>query len=153
MSCPCGSALEYAACCGPRHDGSTPAETAQALMRSRYAAFAKGLGDYLAATQATPSTPQAAAELSRWAASVAWLGLEVRSTDAGGAGDDAGHVEFVARYLEGGAVVALHERSAFTRQDGRWVYVEGKPVVTTTKVERNAPCPCGSGKKFKQCHA
>jgi preprotein translocase subunit SecA len=20
------------------------------------------------------------------------------------------------------------------------------------KVPRNAPCPCGSGKKFKQCH-
>ena len=20
------------------------------------------------------------------------------------------------------------------------------------KVQRNAPCPCGSGKKFKQCH-
>jgi len=20
------------------------------------------------------------------------------------------------------------------------------------KVSRNAPCPCGSGKKFKQCH-
>ncbi len=22
----------------------------------------------------------------------------------------------------------------------------------TEKVGRNAPCPCGSGKKFKQCH-
>jgi SEC-C motif-containing protein len=122
-------------------------------MRSRYAAFARGLGDYLAASQATPSTPEATAELSRWASSVTWLGLEVRAVEAGGAGDDAGQVEFVARYLEAGTVVALHERSAFARQDGRWRYVEGKPAVTTTKVERNAPCPCGSGKKFKQCHA
>jgi preprotein translocase subunit SecA len=23
---------------------------------------------------------------------------------------------------------------------------------TWGKVARNAPCPCGSGKKFKQCH-
>jgi preprotein translocase subunit SecA len=23
---------------------------------------------------------------------------------------------------------------------------------STTKVGRNDPCPCGSGKKFKQCH-
>jgi preprotein translocase subunit SecA len=23
---------------------------------------------------------------------------------------------------------------------------------TTTKVGRNDPCPCGSGKKYKQCH-
>lgn len=28
------------------------------------------------------------------------------------------------------------------------------PVVKTEwdKTPRNAPCPCGSGKKFKQCH-
>jgi SEC-C motif-containing protein len=122
-------------------------------MRSRYSAFARGLGEYLAASQATPSTPESSAELSRWATSVTWLGLEVRSREAGGAGDDTGQVEFVARYLEDANVVALHERSAFERRDGRWLYVEGKPQVTTTKVERNAPCPCGSGKKFKQCHA
>jgi preprotein translocase subunit SecA len=37
--------------------------------------------------------------------------------------------------------------------------VAGKPVpmnpndpATWGKVQRNAPCPCGSGKKFKQCH-
>ena len=26
------------------------------------------------------------------------------------------------------------------------------PVQTVAKVGRNEPCPCGSGKKFKQCH-
>jgi preprotein translocase subunit SecA len=37
--------------------------------------------------------------------------------------------------------------------------IAGKPVAlnpndpaTWGKVPRNAPCPCGSGKKFKQCH-
>ena len=25
-------------------------------------------------------------------------------------------------------------------------------VVSTTKVGRNEPCPCGSGKKYKKCH-
>ncbi len=25
-------------------------------------------------------------------------------------------------------------------------------VVTSDKVGRNEPCPCGSGKKFKKCH-
>ena len=25
-------------------------------------------------------------------------------------------------------------------------------VKTTSQVSRNAPCPCGSGKKFKRCH-
>jgi preprotein translocase subunit SecA len=27
-----------------------------------------------------------------------------------------------------------------------------QPVRAEQKVERNAPCPCGSGKKFKKCH-
>jgi SEC-C motif-containing protein len=50
-------------------------------------------------------------------------------------------------------VVTLSEKSRFVRKDGRWVYVDGEPQVSRAKVERNAPCPCGSGKKFKQCHA
>ncbi|SFT76995.1 preprotein translocase subunit SecA [Lishizhenia tianjinensis] len=27
-----------------------------------------------------------------------------------------------------------------------------QPAVADKKIERNAPCPCGSGKKYKQCH-
>ena len=27
-----------------------------------------------------------------------------------------------------------------------------EPVRNNAKVGRNDPCPCGSGKKFKQCH-
>ena len=27
-----------------------------------------------------------------------------------------------------------------------------QPVVAEVKVGRNDPCPCGSGKKYKQCH-
>ena len=30
--------------------------------------------------------------------------------------------------------------------------VKKKPVRRTVSVGRNEPCPCGSGKKFKQCH-
>jgi SWIM/SEC-C metal-binding protein len=26
-----------------------------------------------------------------------------------------------------------------------------KPTIAETKVGRNAPCPCGSGKKYKKC--
>ena len=26
------------------------------------------------------------------------------------------------------------------------------PIVKSKKIGRNEPCPCGSGKKFKQCH-
>jgi uncharacterized protein YecA (UPF0149 family) len=30
--------------------------------------------------------------------------------------------------------------------------VRREPVRNPNKVGRNEPCPCGSGKKFKQCH-
>ena len=30
--------------------------------------------------------------------------------------------------------------------------VKQKPVIAEKKVGRNEPCPCGSGKKYKQCH-
>jgi preprotein translocase subunit SecA len=29
--------------------------------------------------------------------------------------------------------------------------IKRKPVVKSEKVGRNAPCPCGSGKKYKNC--
>lgn len=147
--CPCGSGAPYAACCGPAHDGSRPAATALALMRSRYAAFALGEGDYLVRT----GSPPPADALSAWGRSVAWLGLVVHGAEAGGVDDASGFVTFTARYLERGREVALHERSRFERRDGRWHYLDGQADVQARAVERNAPCPCGSGRKFKACHA
>ena len=32
------------------------------------------------------------------------------------------------------------------------IKVKGTPIKNATKVGRNDPCPCGSGKKYKQCH-
>ncbi len=113
-------------------------------MRSRYSAFAKGLGDYLAHSAVKAD---GWGETAAWAKTVAWLSLEV--VDAA----TPGVVEFVARYLEGDVVHALRERSTFVMLDGRWRYEAGAPTATTTRVARNEPCPCGSGKKFKQCHA
>ena len=30
--------------------------------------------------------------------------------------------------------------------------VKREPIVVDAKINRNEPCPCGSGKKYKQCH-
>ena len=32
------------------------------------------------------------------------------------------------------------------------VIAQGREKVAAAKVGRNAPCPCGSGKKYKRCH-
>jgi len=151
-ACPCGGA-DLETCCGPRLSGVKPAETAEALMRSRYTAFARADVNYLKNTQLAPTRSQTWEETEKWTKSVAWVGLKIVDTAQGGEGDEVGAVEFIASYLEGAAVHALHERSTFKRVEGKWIYDSGKPDVTVTKVERNSPCPCGSGRKFKACHA
>ena len=50
-----------------------------------------------------------------------------------------------------GEVPKYHGNNAIT--DTMPPPVEKKtPVVAEQKINRNDPCPCGSGKKFKQCH-
>lgn len=121
-ACPCGSEREYGACCGLYHAGYAQgqwAPTAQALMRSRYSAYALGLLDYLLATW-HPETAPGDLEL----APLKWLGLEVLEAQESG---DAAVVEFVARCRNSlGRAERLHERSRFVRLDGRWLYIDGQ---------------------------
>ena len=163
MTCPCGVGESLEVCCGPRHDGSQPATTAAELMRSRYSAYVVGNIDYVVATHDPAQRDQVDREAATmWSQQSQWLGLEIVATEAGGPDDDAGVVEFIARFMLGGRPQQHHERSRFTRVDEgagpRWVYVDGevqkaRPVAREApKVGRNEPCPCGSGKKYKKCH-
>ena len=155
-NCPCGSGKSADLCCVVYHNG-TPAATALALMKSRYAAFALGNGEYLAATLSEDQRDEFNIdEFNASAGDSRWLGLEIRQTVDGGETDEKGTVEFVARYSTGGEAVAHHERAEFTREDGRWVFADCEinpkmPQRIVDKVGRNDPCPCGSGKKFKKC--
>ena len=45
--CPCSSGKSYADCCAPYHERRVHAQEGEALVRSRYAAFALGKVDYL----------------------------------------------------------------------------------------------------------
>jgi SEC-C motif-containing protein len=119
-ACPCGSGRAYDACCGPLHAGAA-APTAEALMRSRFSAFALGLADYLLASW-HPSTRPAALELD---ADVVWRRLQIVDTVAGGPDDADGVVEFRASYRDASGAGLLHECSRFARVDGRWAYLDG----------------------------
>ncbi len=118
--CPCGSGTAYAACCGPLHDGA-PAATAEALMRSRYAAYALGRTDHVFRTWHPRTRPDDVMPDP----GVTWTGLEVLATEAGGPDDDTGVVEFRAHLRTVAGLQVLHETSRFERRGSRWVYVDG----------------------------
>ena len=122
--CPCGSGDPYARCCGPYHRGERAAPTAEALMRSRYSAFAVGAAPYLVDSW-HPSTRPASLELDD---DVVWRHLEIMRTQRGGPWDTDGVVEFEARFVQGRSRGRLHEVSRFVREHGRWFYVDGDVV-------------------------
>lgn len=147
-TCYCDSGQLFQNCCSPLLTGKDFARSPQALMRSRYSAFCSGNLDYLLQTHLTDKAPaDNAVDIQATFANTSWLKLEVRQARTSG---DTGVVEFVAYYRDQHGPGQLHERSNFRKQDNRWFYCSGVHLAPV-KTERNAPCWCGSGKKFKKC--
>jgi SEC-C motif-containing protein len=151
--CRCGSGIDYAQCCGPFHSGEKKPATAEALMRSRFTAYALRNADYLQNTWDAAGRPEAI-DFSK--ETVEWLRLEIAKVKKGGAKDNKGVVEFKAYYLQDGEEYVMNEISQFVKRANGWFYLDGV-VKSIGKVGlqanqgKNAPCPCGSGKKFKRC--
>lgn len=147
QQCPCGSGLAYCQCCEPLHGGE-PAPSPERLMRSRYSAYTLGLIDYLVDT----TLPAQRASLEReameqWSRQSAWLGLDVEHAPPP-AGDHA-QVMFSARWADpDGQQLSHRECSDFVFKFNKWFFVDPTHPLRTG---RNEPCPCGSGRKFKQC--
>lgn len=120
-------------------------------MRSRYTAFTQGKVDYLVATL-HPDRRQAndQIELSKSISNTQWLGLTVIATHKGQKNDRLGTVEFEAVY-QVTEPAQLHERSRFSKLDGKWFYLDGD-ILPRTIPQAKAPCWCRSGKKYRQCH-
>lgn len=91
-------------------------------MRSRYSAYSVGNVDYLLGSW-HPSTRPAALELDP---DMVWRRLDIVDTVAGGPFDDTGIVEFAAHYRIDGERGVQRERSSFTREGGRWYYVDAQ---------------------------
>lgn len=122
--CPCLSGETYGACCGRLHRGESAAATAEALMRSRFSAFAVGDPDYLLRTW-HPSTRPRSLELD---ATLRWYRLDIVATSRGGLLDEEGTVEFIAHFkVPGvrGSAGSQAERSRFSKDTGAWTYVDG----------------------------
>jgi len=155
-SCPCGSGAAYSECCEPVILGSRPAETAEQLMRARYAAYTVARMDFIfESTHPDHREGYDHEGTKRWAENSEWLELEIIGTVKGGRDDRTGEVEFIARYREKDARREHHECGHFEQDGGRWYFTEGTMVkpkpISSSKVGRNEPCPCGSGLKHKKC--
>lgn len=121
MRCPCRKKSEttrYADCCEPLHKGLRPAPTAEALMRSRYAAFVVENAGYLRATWHPSTRP----ERIDFNPGQEWQLLRVLGATTNG---DRATVEFTARSRIDGVNHVLNEVSRFERVGGHWLYVDG----------------------------
>lgn len=141
-SCYCGSQASYEQCCEPFLTGQVRPQTALALMRSRYTAYATSQVDYIGETmRGKAALGFDTNEALAWSQQVQFTHLEIL-------GFTDNTVEFKAFYKQEGHASFIHENSLFKRIRGQWFYID---KVDSPKQERNQPCLCGSGKKYKHC--
>lgn len=127
--CPCGLNRPYRDCCGRFHRGEAAPETPVELMRSRYAAYAKGEVDYIIET----TDPEGEAweedeaewreDIRRFGRDTEFLGVEILDSSIE---DDTGQVRFRAKLRAGGRDASFVETSEFVRRDRQWLYSSGE---------------------------
>jgi len=153
------------------HVGIQTANSAEQLMRSRYSAYAVGCYQYVhATTHPSQQNEDALREIIEFGQHTGFLKLQVlQAADEANAfsrlqradfaslpahSEQCSYVHFQATLLSDDRVGILDEVSRFVLNQQRWFYLDGQLLpYQSTKVGRNAPCPCGSGLKFKQCRS
>lgn len=157
-TCPCCSKNNYEKCCGLYLTEQLLPPTPEALMRSRYTAYSQANIAYIRNTmRGKPLLGFNDQEVEAWAAKVTWSGLKVIDAKLQVDNPDKGFVEFIASLRSGSKNEAIHERSEFEKIQGKWFYVAShRPLFSKPKqksaISRHSPCPCGSQKKYKNCH-
>lgn len=159
--CPCGTLIEYERCCGCYISHNALPKTPEQLMRSRYTAFTQSNIRYIRETMTGPALQNFnGKELKMWSESVQWLGLEVLAAPQVALNSRQGFVHFIAHFKIDGQKQHIEENSQFIHNGKQWLYVgalnEKSSIdkdLNFSVVNKNAPCPCGSGKKYKRCCA
>lgn len=128
--CPCGSKKPYLTCCGLYVEQQQIPKTPEALMRSRYTAYARNNIDYISATMLDRAAQNFDKEDAKnWTAQVQWLRLKVLRSSVDKQNSHRGYVEFKAYYSWQNKEYCLHEHSEFLFEEGRWFYVGEKTIV------------------------
>lgn len=152
--CPCDSKKNYLSCCEPFLTGKQIPENPEALMRSRYSAYTMANIDYIKETMRGKALVGfQEMDAKRWTKRVKWIKLKVFKSLI--ASLNTGYVEFEAIFVDGSRLKSIHEKSEFLFEKGRWYYMDGQHLPSTLIeqiISRTADCPCGSRRKFKNCH-
>ena len=146
--CPCCSEKLYKECCHPYIAGESLAPDPETLMRSRYTAFVINDIEYLKDTWHPETLPEDFDDEPN-----NWIQLQIIDSDYE---DNEGEVEFKAKLIYNNKLEVLHEVSQFEKVDNRWLYHSGEfknDGNHIKKIKKSEPCPCNSGKLFKNCHA
>lgn len=118
--CPCCSGKAFDECCSIYLSGRAYPNKAEALMRSRFSAFATGNLAYLRQSWHPNTCP----ELTEDDLQTQWTRLEVIRSKQG---LKKSVVEFKAWYLENDIEHSMHEVSLFKQHRKRWVYMGPLP--------------------------
>lgn len=136
--CPCGSGQAYRLCCHGYHEGNEPGDVAT-LVRSRFAAFALGEGEYLWRTlhpdHALRGREKDAVvrELSRARQTLRYRAVEVHDVEVT---EPHARVLFTARVFERGRDRSFVELSRFRRTSEGWRYLDGTLWAARERLER-----------------
>src|SRR5579871_5773461 len=110
--CLCGSNKPFADCCEPYLTGNKDAPTPEALMRSRYTAYALQNYGYIENTmKGAPLQNFNRAETEKSKKAVKWEKLEVLSAPPVSPEEEEGFVEFKAYYSVGDKSDVIYEKS------------------------------------------
>jgi SEC-C motif-containing protein len=131
--CPCGSGRRYEACCRPFHREGREPPDAEALMRSRYAAFAKKDAAYLWRTlhpdheDRSLDEAEAIRQIRATASALRYMGLYILDRQ-GPDVEGVAQVLFLAHVFEKGRDRSFVELSDFARDGEGWRYLRGEPI-------------------------
>ncbi|WP_448211507.1 YchJ family protein [Colwellia sp. MEBiC06753] len=151
MKCPCCSNIALEMCCLPIIEQQQHAHSPEALMRSRFTAYALNKAEYILATyHSSQQSAHSLADIQAWAEENQWIELIIHQANSN---STPATIEFSAFYLNNHQLIEMRERSNFTQEKNQWRYVDGTIITheKITSLTSNDPCPCHSGKKYKKC--
>ena len=145
-TCPCGSGLEYDACCGALHAAGAAADAEpEAIVRARFSAYVKGDAKFVVSST-HPDSPdmrrredpaEALEQLEKDAEStmrsVSFRAIRKVKPAKAGADDDERFVTYEVSYKGAGkksrsGSKTLAERSRYRKHEGRWFYYDALPL-------------------------